>query len=208
MPVAVYAAAAIAGQMAAITEFLSHLSGPVNVLDIGAGTGSFSRAFQQACNHPKNRFYWIDISAERMKASRNELWFAEAIETIVADLREETDFPDIPRCEINVVLAGLLRPYLPKGVYACTLSALIAEKLRPNGLAVLVEMAPSSFSASQVQRGLSDQEVLWDMSRALSSPGRIDVEAPIRLELPIVVEETGARYEGVLLLVCGRRQAG
>jgi len=208
VPVVVYVAAAIAGQTTAITEFLADLSGPVNVLDIGAGTGSFSRALQQTCDHPKNRFYWIDINAERMETSRNALWFAGAIETIVADLRQETDFPDIPGHEIDVVLAGLLRPYLPRGAYVRTLSALNTEKLRPNGLAVLVEMAASSFSNSQVRRELSDQEVLSDMSRALSATGMIDVGAPIRLEVPIMVEETGARYEGVLLLGCKRRQAG
>ncbi len=208
VPVAVYATAAVVGQATAITEFLSDLSGPVNVLDIGAGTGSFSRALQQACDHPKNRFYWIDINAERMEASRNELWFAGAIETIVADLRQETDFPDIPGHEMDVVLAGLLRPYLLPGAYARTLSALLAEKLRPNGRVVLVEMAPSSFSNSQVGRELSDQEVLSDMSRALSATGMLDVGAPIRLEVPIVVEEIGAHYKGVLLLDCKRRQAG
>ncbi|HKZ86548.1 MAG TPA: class I SAM-dependent methyltransferase [Anaerolineae bacterium] len=205
---AVYATAAVVGQATATTEFLADLSGPVNVLDIGAGTGSFSRALQRACDHPKNRFYWIDINAERMEASRNALWFAGAIETIVADLRQEIDFPDIPGREIDVVLAGLLRPYLPPGAYARTLSALITEKLKSSGLAVLVEMAASSFSNSQVRRELSDQEVLSDMSRALSATGMLDVGAPIRLEVPIRVEETGARYEGVLLLDCKRRQAG
>jgi len=208
VPVAVYATAAVVGQATATTEFLADLSGPVNVLDIGAGTGSFSRALQRACDHPKNRFYWIDINAERMEASRNALWFAGAIETIVADLRQEIDFPDIPGREIDVVLAGLLRPYLPPGAYARTLSALITEKLKSSGLAVLVEMAASSFSNSQVRRELSDQEVLSDMSRALSATGMLDVGAPIRLEVPIRVEETGARYEGVLLLDCKRRQAG
>ena len=207
VPVAAYAAAATAGQTSAVTRFLADLSGPVNVLDIGAGSGRFSQALQRACNYPKNRFYWIDINAERMEASRKELGFGWAIETIVADLRQETDFPGIPRYGMDVVVAGLLRPYLLQGAYVRALTALITDKLAPNGRAVLVEMAASSFSNSQVRRELSDEEVLSDMSRALSTTVTIDVAAPIRLEVPIRVEESGARYTGVLLVDCKRRQA-
>lgn len=205
VPAAVYAAAAIKGQKAAIAECVSRVSAPVTVLDIGSGTGSFSRALQECCNHPENKYYWIDIDKERMEAGRKELWFSDRISTVHADLRTARDLHDIPNGEIDVILTGLLHHYLPRGSYAKTLSTIIERKLGPNGLTILVEMAASSFSNNRSRHEQQDQNILQEMRMALSSDGVAPLESPMRIEVPVVAKETNAHCTAELFLSFGRR---
>jgi len=162
VPVPVYLQTAQLCQRAAVDRYLASLPARVDVLDIGAAQGIFSRVLFDSRPFEHFTATWVDRDASAMDTGLRAAPFGAHVKRVPADLEDERWARMIRDEAFDCALIGLLHHHIGSSTYTRIIDVVIGQKLRSRGRLVAVELGAGLY-----QDGAPLQVVIDSISESI-----------------------------------------
>jgi len=145
VPVPVYLQSTQLCERAVVDRYLTSLPARVDVLDIGAGEGIFSRVLFDSRPFEQFTATWVDRDVSAMDTGARAALFGAHLKRVPTNLEDERWARMVRDEAFDCALLGLLHHHLASSAYARIIDVVLGRKLRSHGRLVAVELGAGLY---------------------------------------------------------------
>lgn len=179
VPVAAYRETAARAQVAALQEYLSDLPRSVEVLDVAAGDGTFSRNLFEQFDFSEFNATWVDQDFASLETGAGAAGFR--VRRVSADLERSGWSRPIRNRRFDCALISLLFHHVQPESYERIVESVV-ELLHPDGKLLMLEVCGGLFP------DVRWQDAVEDMLKCLSAT-KLPYQACL-LDVGVVIDRT------------------